>query len=353
MKYRKLGSTGLKVSIIGVGGGAFFNPVVNEKTVYQIIKCGVENGINLVDTAEDYGEKKLKKALNEFKDLIVISKTTSSNERDFLLSLKSSLKSLGKKSISIYLLQTINSIEDLNYRIENGVIKAAKRGIEKGLIEFLGFSSHRIDVAMEAIKTGYFDVIEIPYGVGFFETEKLFKVTKKYGIGILAIRCFGGGNLIVREKSHPLSSIFNPKNNLSYTLSNKNISSVLVGTKSVRHLEECIEAIKKFKFLSKKERKKIEKMFNKILGKNFCRGCLACMPCSDYGWKLPIDQLMRIEIFYSEYSIKNAINELSKYEDMLPKFIKNGKICESNCPYNVPIVEKIKKLYKLYLSNKK
>uniref|UniRef100_UPI00046E6B79 aldo/keto reductase n=1 Tax=Paenibacillus forsythiae TaxID=365616 RepID=UPI00046E6B79 len=59
MKYRTLGSTGLDVSVIGVGtwqfGGEWGKDFAQDEVDEMLDKAG-ELGINLIDTAECYGD---------------------------------------------------------------------------------------------------------------------------------------------------------------------------------------------------------------------------------------------------------------------------------------------------------
>lgn len=71
MKYRKLGRTGLEVSVLGFGGsslgGAFRD--IDEKEGVRTVHVAIDHGINLIDTAPFYGltkaETVLGKALRE------------------------------------------------------------------------------------------------------------------------------------------------------------------------------------------------------------------------------------------------------------------------------------------------
>ena len=59
MKYRTLGSTGLKVSVIGIGTWQFggeWGKDFQQAEVDAMFARGHELGINLVDTAECYGD---------------------------------------------------------------------------------------------------------------------------------------------------------------------------------------------------------------------------------------------------------------------------------------------------------
>jgi L-galactose dehydrogenase len=71
MKYRKLGNTGIDVSILGFGGsslGSVFK-AIDEAEGIRAVHVSVDNGINLIDTAPYYGitraETVLGKALRE------------------------------------------------------------------------------------------------------------------------------------------------------------------------------------------------------------------------------------------------------------------------------------------------
>lgn len=59
MKYRKLGKTGLNVSVIGIGTWQFggeWGMTFTQEEVDRILGRGKELGINLIDTAECYGD---------------------------------------------------------------------------------------------------------------------------------------------------------------------------------------------------------------------------------------------------------------------------------------------------------
>jgi aryl-alcohol dehydrogenase-like predicted oxidoreductase len=55
MKYRSLGSSGLKVSVIGLGTNQFGGKV-DEKTAEEILHGAMDLGVNLIDTADVYQE---------------------------------------------------------------------------------------------------------------------------------------------------------------------------------------------------------------------------------------------------------------------------------------------------------
>src|SRR5262249_41920997 len=76
MEYRQLGRSGLRVSVIGLGGNTF-GRYADEQRTAAIISRAIEVGINLVDTADVYGvgasEELVGKALAGRRDQMLIA----------------------------------------------------------------------------------------------------------------------------------------------------------------------------------------------------------------------------------------------------------------------------------------
>src|SRR5579871_1825762 len=69
MRYRALGSTGERVSLIGVGGWHLGLKDVSEKLAIRIVHSAIDRGINFMDNSWDYNdgasEKRMGKALRD------------------------------------------------------------------------------------------------------------------------------------------------------------------------------------------------------------------------------------------------------------------------------------------------
>lgn len=61
MKYRKLGKEGIRVSEISLGSWLTYGKSVDNNMAYECLKVAIDNGINLIDTADiyNYGEAEL------------------------------------------------------------------------------------------------------------------------------------------------------------------------------------------------------------------------------------------------------------------------------------------------------
>ena len=122
MQYRKLGKTGLKVSVIGVGtwqfGGEWGHDYTQQE-VDRILHKAKETGINLIDTAECYGDHLSESFIGNFlqrnqrEDWVVATKfghkfhshlkrTTQYGAAEVLQQLEDSLRALRTDYIDLY-----------------------------------------------------------------------------------------------------------------------------------------------------------------------------------------------------------------------------------------------------------
>lgn len=355
MIHRRLGKTNFKVSVISLGGGPYRADDLPLENIKETVQFAIKNGINLIETAEDYNETKIGDSLEGLKrkNIYIATKSTTYDKNIMEQHILQSLKKLNTDYIDIYQLHSVNSEDELDFRIKHGALQAIKKAQKERLVNFVGISGHHIPTMIKAIETDEFDMIQVPYNMGHTEAEKLLDVAEKYDVGILAKKVLGGGFLvdpkIPGEKPKKGAENMTVENAISFVLSNKRISSALIGMRTKEQVEECIRAGNKNKFLSEEEKKKITKMVNDFLGKDYCRTCKYCSPCEVYGWKLDIDGILRFEGFYSKYgykSFKRAYQQLELKGDACTGCRK----CEPKCPYGIKIAERLKKAHRILSS---
>ena len=90
--------------------------------------------------------------------------------------------------------------------------------------------------------------------------------------------------------------------------------------------------------LDEKDNKEIEEIRNS-LGKKFCRRCEYCMPCA-VGINIPLSFLC--EGYYTRYGLKEWAKEKYEVMDVKPTECIDCGLCESRCPYELPIREMLK-----------
>jgi aryl-alcohol dehydrogenase-like predicted oxidoreductase len=63
MRYRRLGSSGLQVSAVGLGTWLTFGGRVDANKAYALVAAALDRGINLIDTADVYAMGKAEEML--------------------------------------------------------------------------------------------------------------------------------------------------------------------------------------------------------------------------------------------------------------------------------------------------
>jgi aryl-alcohol dehydrogenase-like predicted oxidoreductase len=117
MQYRKLGDSGLKVSVTGLGCNNF-GMTINQNQTTQVVEAALDHGITLFDTADVYGEKGksekfLGRALGKKRQNVIIATkfgnpmdtnplNQGASRRHIIQSVEQSLKRLGTDYIDLY-----------------------------------------------------------------------------------------------------------------------------------------------------------------------------------------------------------------------------------------------------------
>ncbi|NLJ99848.1 MAG: aldo/keto reductase, partial [Clostridia bacterium] len=112
MRYRRLGKTGLDVSVVGFGGIPI-QRISTEETGKVVDRC-VQLGINFFDTARGYtdSEEKLGKTLAEHRDKVLIATKSMARDREGMAAdIKKSLETMAVDYIELYQLHNIKDQE--------------------------------------------------------------------------------------------------------------------------------------------------------------------------------------------------------------------------------------------------
>lgn len=143
---RKLGKTGLDATLFTLGTGA--GGKYTDNTIEEVIEAAITNGCRFVDTARAYGRGTREAELGTYltpkyrKEIILLSKSGAKNSDELNRDLEISLKDLKTNYLDIYLIHAVNTIEDIDNRLKNGVLSALVKAKEQGMIKHIGFSGH-------------------------------------------------------------------------------------------------------------------------------------------------------------------------------------------------------------------
>jgi aryl-alcohol dehydrogenase-like predicted oxidoreductase len=266
MPKRRLGRTGVEVSLIGLGGWHLGFKSSDEQLSIRIIRTAIDSGINFMDNCWDYNEGaseiRMGKALREgYRErAFLMTKIDGRTKEEAAKQLDESLKRLQTDHIDLVQHHEILRFED-PHRIfdEKGANAALLEARDAGKISFIGFTGHkdpRIHLYMLEVANEYgftFDTVQMPLNVmdaHYRSFEKLvLPELVKHDIGVLAMKTMANGMIL---RSNTVSAI----ECLQYAM-NLPTSVVITGCESMENLEQALTAARTFQPMTDEEVKSL------------------------------------------------------------------------------------------------
>jgi len=204
MKYRILGRTGLKVSVVGIGPwqlGGEWGKAFNQSEVDALLDKAAECGVNLIDTAECYGDHLAERLIGDYlsrhdRDRWVVAtkfghgfngfmdRTDRFGPEEVRAQLIASLRALRTDRIDIY---QFHSGSDEAF-LDDGLRAALEDARRAGMVRNLGVSVRGAGSevqAREAFGRG-FGVLQVVYNRLDLRAESaVFPYARRYGLGII------------------------------------------------------------------------------------------------------------------------------------------------------------------------
>jgi aryl-alcohol dehydrogenase-like predicted oxidoreductase len=319
MNYRRLGRTGLKVSEISLGGWLTYGHQIDEEQSIPIIHRAFELGINLFDSADVYAagrsEEVMGKALKDFKreEVVIATKVRGRifegvngeglSRKHIMEACHASLRRLGTEYIDLYQVHWYDTETPLEETME-----ALNDLVRQGKVLYIGCSNFSADQLQDAIgiseknKWARFDSIQPHYNIVSRDIEKeLMPRCGQKGVGMIVYCPLAQGILTGKylsekknadtarktdtqyfkgkltsqkiESLRELEKLAKKKRKtmaqlaLGWILSKKEITSCIVGARTVKQIEENAKGsgIK----LSEKELQDLDKWFPQNAQGNF------------------------------------------------------------------------------------
>ncbi|MFW5758947.1 MAG: aldo/keto reductase [Bacteroidota bacterium] len=140
------GHTGEKVTMLGVGG--FHIGRMSDHEAQKTIETGIAGGIRFFDAAESYvrGENEVKYGkflIPKYRDdIYLMTKTKARDGKTALNHLEGSLRRMKTDTVDLWLIHSVNSVEDIDRLIEQGMVDAFVEAKKSGKARHIGFSGH-------------------------------------------------------------------------------------------------------------------------------------------------------------------------------------------------------------------
>ena len=348
MEKRRLGKTELMTSIIGFGGLKLH--AVEQDDATEILNKALDMGINFVDTARGYGdsEAKIGEAISHRRDeFFLCTKTQAITAEEMKKEIETSLKNLRTDRIDLYLCHNLRFPDKYETIMgSGGAMKALKEAKSQGLIDHIGFSSHRFHETMKAgILSGQFEAIMLAYNILNDELvdEEILPLAKENDLGVIIMKPLAGGALVSASPDVDLraGTEITATQALRFVLANDAVTLAIPGMGNVDEVEENVAAGETFQALTEEEKSSLVKAAE-ILGKDFCRACGYCQPCPQ---EIRIPIILRHAGYYTRYGLEDwAKGRYGMVEVKADNCIECGE-CEEKCPYDLPIMEKLQEAH--------
>jgi predicted aldo/keto reductase-like oxidoreductase len=361
VQYREYGTTGKKVSLLGIGGARFIHDATDStqftKNVDLVLKA-MNAGINYFDTAPTYAsgtsEKILGTAFAQTRNYNTFVSTKSMlsmdpTSDDVRRRIEQSIKTLCVERITFFHMWSILTIEQYKKIIApNGPYEGALKAKEEGLIEHICFSAHcNGNEAAEILDSGLFEGVTL--GVNVLNYRHRLKGLRKawdLGLGVAVMNPLAGGLLPQNPEYFKFLSqggMSVVDSAIQFLVNFKEISTILIGIGCERDLNEALAALDKQP--GEKFFKKIEAEFPGTVD-SLCTTCNYCYGCPI---NLPVCRLMGTynEYLLSNRSIAHFHERMRDWWGIYPFELfpcKGCGLCEEKCTQHLPIIERIQKI---------
>lgn len=249
---RPLGKTGVRVSVLGLGGHHQARPQDENESI-RLVHAAIDAGITFMDNAWDYhngrAEEVMGKALamdGYRKKAFLMTKVCDRDYAGAMKHLEDSLRRLRTDVIDLWQFHECNYFNDPEYLQEQGGLRAALEAKKQGKVRFIGFTGHkhpRIHRKMLALNFPW-DACQMPINVmdHSFESfrHEVVPECNKRGIGVIGMKACGGDGRMLTDGVVTVEECYR------YVLSQP-ISTQVVGLASMEHLNKAIEYARTFK----------------------------------------------------------------------------------------------------------
>jgi predicted aldo/keto reductase-like oxidoreductase len=367
VRYRTLGKTGLKVSVIGFG--AIKLPGVSEEEACRALHRALDLGVNFVDTARNYGdsEHKVGLVLKERRDACYIATKTAARDADGAMrDLETSLRELQADRLDLWQLHNVMDRGPWNQVTRpDGALAAAKQARAEGVVDHIGITIHRsLYVMREAVRSGEFETLLLLYnpldeeGVA---ANGILDLAHEHGVGVFIMKALSGGALMLplndaeREEKHRASGgqWFDPivRGSLRYVLSHPAVGMVIPGMRSVREVEENAR-VGDMSPLTDAESDELIRSIGRLKGtykyKQECLRCGYCLSACPQNIQIP-------DVFYAAYAYRQYPREtrdigLALYHslEVSPEECIECEACMEECPAGILIPQRLKEAVELF-----
>jgi predicted aldo/keto reductase-like oxidoreductase len=261
MRYRTLGRTGERVSLLGLGGYHIGIQKTVEESI-RIIRTAIDRGVTFLDNSWDYNEGQSEIRMGQaLRDgyrakAFVMTKVDGRTRKEAARQIDECLKRFGVAHIDLMQHHEVIRLEDPDRIFSpEGAMKAFLDAKQAGKIRFIGFTGHKdpmvhLRMLQVAADHGFhFDTLQMPLNVmdAHFRSfgRNVVPAAIEQGIAVLGMKPLGSGAILKSKTATAIEC-------LHYAMSLPT-SVVISGMDTPAILDQGLEAVRTFKPFSRQQ----------------------------------------------------------------------------------------------------
>lgn len=375
MEYRTLGSTGLRVGVVGLGCGGFDD--IDSATSRELVTYALDHGMNCMDIydANPKVRSNIGYGLGDRREEMIIqghigcwwngeSYERTRDVEKCKKGFEDLLNRLHTDYIDIGMMHIFDKMEDWEAVQGSDYLQYVQDLKKQGKIKHIGVSSHNAEVALAIAKSGLVEVImfslnpafdrvqsgKSPWDSKSFENMlpgidpvrvELYDYCTQHNIAITVMKVYGGGDRLLDAEKSPLKLALTRDQCMAYALSKPCVS---VGFCSVDNANKVDEYLHYLKATDE------EKDYNAVLsrataqatedpGKGACTYCKHCAPCPAGIDIAQVNKLLDQAEQAGQVTDELAA-EYKKLAHHAGECVDCG-VCETRCPFEVSVRERM------------
>jgi len=254
---RQMGSTGIEVSVLGLGTvklgrdqevkypNGFTIP--NDDEVRDLLALSQDLGINFIDTAPAYGnsEERLGQLMTKPNDWVIMTKVGEIFENgkssfDFSaehtrMSVERSLKRLKRDNLDMVLVHSNG--DDMNIINNEGALEELDKLKQEGLIQSYGMSTKTVEGGMWIVENT--DVVMATLNLSEDHDLPIIKRAHELNKGVIIKKGLQSGHADKSAGGSGVDEAF------KYVFGHAGVSSMIVGTINSEHLKNNVDIVSK------------------------------------------------------------------------------------------------------------
>jgi predicted aldo/keto reductase-like oxidoreductase len=255
LSKRKLGRTGVDVTVLGLGGEGVLRTHGREREAYSLINAAIDLGITYCESARAYSgsESYYGKALKERrKDIFLTSKSHARDKKGALKHLNETLTNMKTDYLDLWQVHDVRTLEEVEEIFgKSGAIEAFIEARKKGSVRFIGITGHHDPLIIKkCIELFDFDTVLMPVNPAeshrnsFIDEIIPQALEKEMGIIGMKVYCRG---LFVQLPGYTSMERY-----VYYALSQP-VSTVVIGCDTVQQLEANVKYAGSFRQMTEDE----------------------------------------------------------------------------------------------------